>query len=128
MSQDRERVAILPGRHEELQRLANEQAALRRVATLVAHESPPAEVFAAVTEEVGRLLAVEVTTMHRYHDGAATVVASWGERGGVLTVGERIPVEGENVTAIVHRTCAPARIDDYARATGELGQIVRNRG
>ena len=56
----------------QLQRLANEQAALRRVATLVARESPPAEVFAAVTEEVGRLLAVEVTTMHRYDDDAAT--------------------------------------------------------
>ena len=112
----------------ELQRLADEQAALRRVAMLVARESPPADVFAAVTEEVGRLLAVEVATMHRYEDGAATIVASWGERGGVLRVGERIPVAGENVTAIVHRTCAPARIDDYASATGKLGELVRKRG
>ena len=41
----------------EVRRLAHEQAALRRVATLVARESPPAEVFAAVAEEVARLLA-----------------------------------------------------------------------
>jgi PAS domain S-box-containing protein len=113
----------------QLQRLANEQAALRRVATLVARESPPAEVFAAVAEEVGRLLAVEVTTMHRYDgEDAATVVASWGRSRGVLRVGERIPVDGENVTAIVHRTCKPARIDDYNAATGELAEVVRKRG
>ena len=112
----------------QLQRLANEQAALRRVATLVASESPPADVFAAVTEEVGRLLAVEVTTMHRYDEGAATILASWGEGGGVLRVGERIPVDGQNVTAIVHRTCKPARIDDYSTATGELAEVVRKRG
>ena len=42
--------------------MANEQAALRRVATLVAHGVPPDEIFAAVTEEVGRLLAVDLAT------------------------------------------------------------------
>ena len=46
--------------------LADEQAALRRVATLVARETSPAEVFAAVTEEVGRLLAIDIATMLRY--------------------------------------------------------------
>jgi signal transduction histidine kinase len=113
----------------ELRRLATEQAALRRVATLVARESPPAEVFAAVAEEVGRLLGVEVTTMHRYDAGdTATILASWGEGGGVLRVGERIPVDGRNVTAIVQRTSRPARIDDYASATGELAEVVRKRG
>ena len=50
----------------EIERLADEQAALRRVATLVAHESPAAEVFAAVAEEVGRLLGIEDTTIFRY--------------------------------------------------------------
>ena len=50
--------------------LADEQAALRRVATLVARETSPAEVFAAVTEEVGRLLAIDIATMLRYETNA----------------------------------------------------------
>jgi hypothetical protein len=43
--------------------IAEEQAALRRVATLVARPAPPAEVFAAVTAEVGRLLKVDFTVL-----------------------------------------------------------------
>ena len=66
---------------EQLATLAEEQAALRRVATLVARESPPAEIFAAVAEEVGRLLRVEDTTIFRYEDdGTAMVVADRGDR------------------------------------------------
>ena len=43
----------------ELRGFAEEQAALRRVATLVARAAPPEEVFAAVAEEAGRLLAAD---------------------------------------------------------------------
>ena len=64
---------------EELPLLAEEQAALRRVATLVAPEPSPENVFAAVAEEVGRLLGVENTLEYRFEaDGAATVVATRG--------------------------------------------------
>ncbi|MEA2445967.1 MAG: hypothetical protein QOJ12_3259 [Thermoleophilales bacterium] len=113
----------------ETARLAKEQAALRRVATLVAREASPEEVFAAVAEEVGLLLTVGVTTMFRYEDdGAATVVARWGERFGLFEVGARHTLEGDNVTGIVRRTGRPARIDDYARATGGLGTAVREGG
>jgi GAF domain-containing protein len=57
--------------------LADEQAALRRVATLVARGVRPEEVFAAVTEEAGRVLAVEYASLGRYEpDGAFTLVAS----------------------------------------------------
>ena len=62
----------------EVRVLAEEQAALRRVATLVAVESAPEDVFASVTEEVGRLLGIDLTTLLRYEsDGSATVVAAW---------------------------------------------------
>ena len=47
--------------------LAGEQAALRRVATLVARGAPPAEVFAAVAEEVGRVLQADRTFLARYN-------------------------------------------------------------
>jgi signal transduction histidine kinase len=106
--------------------LAEEQAALRRVATLVAREASPGEVFAAVAEEVGRLLRVDGTAMVRYEpDATATLVASWGEPDAGPWVGihmrmERESAKGGSVPARVRRTGRPARIDDYAKATGSV--------
>jgi signal transduction histidine kinase len=113
----------------DVQRLADEQAALRRVATLVARARQPSEVFAAVAEEVGRLLPVENTCMLRYEeDGTATYVAAWGALGDELGVGVRLPVEGDNITAQVLRTGRPARIDDYRHASGPLGARTKALG
>jgi PAS domain S-box-containing protein len=112
----------------EVGRLADEQAALRRVATLVAQESPPEEVFAAVAEEVGHLLPAEDTAVMCYEDDAAVVVAVWGARGKTLKLGTRLGLEGENVTTLVHRTGRPARIDDYRDATGAIGDHLHGLG
>jgi PAS domain S-box-containing protein len=113
----------------EVQRLADEQAALRRVATMVAREREAPEVFAAVAEEVGRLLPVEDAAMMRYEDdGSAMIVASWGELADVSVPGTRLPVDGDNVTARVLRTGRPARIDDYATASGSFGTRMRELG
>src|ERR1700754_1305021 len=46
-----------------------QQAALRRVATLVGRGSPPSTVFSAVAEEAGRLLAADVTILRRHEPG-----------------------------------------------------------
>ena len=54
-----------PGRTRD-HRIAQEQAALRRVAVLVAGGAPPEEVFSAVAEEAGRLLEVDFATLVRY--------------------------------------------------------------
>ena len=114
-------------------RLADEQAALRRVATLVAREAAPAEVFAAVAEEVARLLRVDRIAMVRYEpDGTATFVAHHGEPDARFPVGtsltfEREHVEG-NVAALVLDTGRPARVDDYANATGSLAAHARTQG
>jgi PAS domain S-box-containing protein len=113
----------------EVHRLADEQAALRRVATLVARESPPAEVFAAVAEEVERLLGVEVAVMLRYEgDGTATVIADRGTRDAAIIVGGRMSLEGEGVAGQVLRSGRPVRIGDYADATGPLATYVRDEG
>jgi signal transduction histidine kinase len=110
----------------EVQRLADEQAALRRVATLVARESPPAQVFAAVAEELGRVLHVEHTKVFRYEpDATATIVADWGERDDAFPPGTRLTVEGDNLTALVLQTGEPARIDDYANVSGSIGAHAR---
>ncbi len=113
----------------EVARLAREQAALRRVATLVALEAPPAEVFAAVAEEVARLLGVEDTTIFRYEDDwTATVVADRGERDVPMPIGSRVSLKGESATALVRRTGRAARVDDFSAATGPLADYTRNAG
>jgi GAF domain-containing protein len=115
----------------ELRGFAEEQAALRRVATLVARATAPAEVFAAVTAEVGRLLEVDFTHLSRYEpDGAATTVGTWNPTGGAGPVpGEtRWSLGGQNVTTRVFQTGRPARIDDYHDASGAGAVVGRDWG
>ena len=110
----------------ELARLAEEQAALRRVATLVAAGAPPEEAFAAVAEEAGKLFLVDVANMCRYEpDGTATIVAS---AGGLFAVGSRLKLEGENGSTLVYQTGRAARIESYTDASGPLGTGARERG
>jgi signal transduction histidine kinase len=119
--------APLPG--EELGVLAEEQAALRRVATLVARGAPPEEVFSAVTEEVGQLLPVEYAEMGRYEpDRTITFVAGWGSAVDHFPVGSRWLLGGKNLSTIVFETGRPARIDGYAHASGPVGDSARQTG
>jgi signal transduction histidine kinase len=112
----------------ELAGLLAEQAALRRVATLVAQATPPEAVFPAVNEEVARLLGVDATRLMRYEaDGTATVVASWGEET-VIPAGTRIALAGRNVAAIVRSSGRPVRIDSFADAPGPLSATLREHG
>jgi signal transduction histidine kinase len=109
-----------------LARLAEEQAALRRVATLVARGTRPEEVFAAVANEVARLLSVDLANVIRYEsDGTVTFVASAGER---FLIGSRWPLGETNLAALVSETGRPARVDNYAEATDTLAQNVREQG
>jgi GAF domain-containing protein len=113
----------------ELRRLAEEQAALRRVATLVAAGAAPEEVFGAVTEEVGRLLPVDVAIMGRYEtDGTITCVAAWGAPAVRFPVGGRSKLEGENLVTSVFETGRPARVDRFAHVSGPIGVAGRRSG
>ena len=108
----------------ELRGFAEEQAALRRVATLVARGTPPEEVFAAVTAEAGRVLGVGFTTMSRYHpDGAVTVVGAWSGTGipVIFPAGTRLSAGGPNLHTQVFQTGQPARSDTIA---GDLGPAL----
>jgi signal transduction histidine kinase len=112
----------------ELRGFAEEQAALRRVATLVARAAPAEEVFAAVTAEVGQLLEVDITALVRSDpDDAITIAGTWTSTGGetATPVGSRLAVGGRNVTTLVVRTGRPARID-YAEtgASGPIGIVA----
>jgi signal transduction histidine kinase len=121
-------MAAVPGQADN-DGIAGEQAALRRVATLVARAAAPEEVFAAVAEEAGRLLGAHHATMSRYDpDGAATVVASWSSTGAAFPVGTCIPLGGRNAHTLVFQTRRPARIDDYDDASGTTGKAAREFG
>jgi GAF domain-containing protein len=113
----------------KVRRLAEEQASLRRLATLVAREASPDEVFASVVEEVGSVLGVSDSRLLRYEpDGTATVLASWGALRDRLPVGTNAPVGGRNVTALVRRTGRAVRIDDYEHTSGALAAMVKGSG
>ena len=108
-------------------RLADEQAALRRVAMLVAQGGRPTAVFDAVTTEMAELLNASAVTLARYDDELLTVLADHG-RVAFVRVGEHIPLGGTNVTSIVLRTGRTARLDDYGVATGTIGDYARQVG
>jgi signal transduction histidine kinase len=127
-------VAILIG---EFAQLAEEQAssrrvdaALHRVATLVARGAPADELFAAVPAEAGQLLPVDQMTMIRYEsDGTATIVANWSRTGAAAPpIGDRQRLGGKNLTTIISRTRQPARIDSYADASGAPAAAAREAG
>ena len=127
-----EQAAVVPGVTVGAVRprsLLEEQAALRRVATLVASGTPPDELFAAVTAEIGRLLPVEYTYLGRYEpDGVFAVVAAWGRAGEYFRPGRRGKIGGSNLVTIVFETADSARIDSLAEASGELGVAARESG
>ena len=105
---------------EQLRKLAETQAALRRLATLVARGEPPEAVFAAATSEALRYFGGGTARMIRYEsDGTATLLANEGTTGPHVRVGERwegYPQAG--LTATVRRTGQAARVDDYHDVPG----------
>ena len=110
-------------------RLANEQAALRRVATLVARGVPAAEVFATVAEEVGRLFGADMAHIARFEaDETVTIVAGWSRDGGHLPIGTRFPIERHSLSDLVLRTGRPARNDRYTDAAGRIAASARQLG
>jgi signal transduction histidine kinase len=113
-----------------LRALLAEQAALRRVATMVVGSTPAPALFSRVCEELGGLLAVKSTDMIRFEDERfARVVGSWAASGTPsFPVGVRVPVEGETVTAKLYRSQRPERVDDYAGVEGELALRLREFG
>jgi signal transduction histidine kinase len=113
----------------EVERLAEEQAALRRVATLVAVGSPPAAVFNAVAAEMERLLGADQVSLGRYEAGdEVTVVADRGTGVSRLPIGSRFHLPDQSATTMVRRTGRPARIEDFTWVEGPIAAIVRANG
>ncbi len=117
--------------HERLHSLLSEQAALRRVATLVAREPKPEEVFECVCEELGTVLGGEATNLVRIEaDGTQRIVADWNPSGVqiAMPVGMELPLEGDGATHRMIRSGQAERIDDYGELTGPRGELARRYG
>jgi signal transduction histidine kinase len=131
-ARERERVAdALRESRDELARIADEQAALRRLATLIAHGAPPTEVFDAVAREMGRLLSARHTLVVRYEPAATAVtVGNWNNRADLdatMPLGSHWTLERGTVSELVSRTGAPGRVSAYV-TNGPFAARLRARG
>jgi PAS domain S-box-containing protein len=112
---------------EDLRRLADEQAALRHVATLVAKGASPREVFSAVAEGVARVLEVPGINMVQFdQESGATKIAGWGT--APLDVGSHWNLDDPSIMALLADGGHPARIDNYEETRGEFATIASKAG
>jgi signal transduction histidine kinase len=111
---------------EHIHRLAEEQAALRRVATLVAGGIATEDVFAAVASEVGHLFGSDVSAIVRFED--AGVVTVLGDIGGPHMAGARVVLDPGYVVDQVRVTSASARYDTDDPSAPDAPSIVRSLG
>jgi PAS domain S-box-containing protein len=112
-----------------LQGMAEEQAALRRVATAVATEVEPERLFGLVAEEVGRALDARIGNILRYDgDATALVMGGWSDGAEAIPVGTTLLLDGDTIASTIWRTHRPARYDSLEGRTGSLVQTLRSTG
>ncbi|MEZ0054287.1 signal transduction histidine kinase [Mycobacterium sp. MAA66] len=130
VGQARQRAAEARRAAVRISELAQRQAALRRVATLVAQGISPSEVLTAVVDEVARTLGTgNAALFHFLDDETVELVAAHSDPGiAFMPVGSRFPMEGENVAVMVKRTGRTARIDSYEAASGPVAESIRELG
>ena len=116
--------------YEENRRVAEEQASLRRVATLVAQGAPPETLFGSVAEEVGNLFAdVDVVAIGRYTaEESIEFVGHWSTLGTLELLGKTVRLGGHNVSTAVFETGRPARVDHLVDDATPLAEHARQTG
>ena len=102
---------------------------MRQVATLVARESSPDQLFAVVAEQVARIFDVPHVRLVRYEPDGSVVVGGFSEGDHEpFPIGSRWPLDSPGVIAIVRETGRPARVEDYADVPGEIAAVARGAG
>jgi hypothetical protein len=117
--------------YAEYRQLAAEQAALRRLSTLVARGVEPSEVFDAVVKEMRRCLLAERAGLFRYEasDEITLLAADYRSPAPLKwSVGTRTPMDGNTLATMVHRTGRPARMDSYENCVGPIAALTRAMG
>jgi signal transduction histidine kinase len=114
---------------DDLRRLAHEQAALRRIATLMAQGAEPRTVFDAICTETCELVGASSTNLAQFTaDCLHMTVAGSSQPDPHLPTGTPVPVGTDSVSEIVVRTVAPIRLHSYQDATTEPATPWRDRG
>ena len=117
--------------YAEYRRLSAEQAALRRLATLVARGVEPSEVFNAVVHEMRQCLRTDAAGLWRYEKNDELTLIAIDYRSpspAAWPVGTRLTIDGDCVAAMVQRTRQPARMDSYENVAGSIAARVRAVG
>ncbi|SEH87566.1 Histidine kinase-, DNA gyrase B-, and HSP90-like ATPase [Mycolicibacterium rutilum] len=128
-NQARLRTAEAEERRREAAGLAGQQAALRRVATLVARGAPPEDVYRTAVDELAQSLDAQHVTLLLFEPGEVCEVLATCDRAGVeLSVGEKFSLGGDSISSRILRTAEPARIDDYSVTAGELAERLQGLG
>ncbi|WP_304118940.1 GAF domain-containing protein [Mycolicibacterium bacteremicum] len=127
VGQARLRAAEAEQRRGQADELAGQQAALRRVATLVARSADLGEVYTAAVRELAHSLAVDHVTLVRFESEQTCLVVAAHDLPDVpgIGVGERFPLTGDNISSRIRAAGAPARIDDYADAAGPIADRLQ---
>ena len=112
----------------EVQALADQQAALRRVAEFAAREAPAAQILDAVADEASWLAGVDLTAVLRFDVDGSTQIAAVSGAPGDLTVGMRAPADGDSVTQRVRRSGRAARVDDLGAMSGHWPRVAHGFG
>jgi signal transduction histidine kinase len=128
-AQVRFRATEVEERRREADRSANQQAALRRVATSVARGAEPASVFTAVVTELGEALGVRNVFLYRYHhDSMAVLLAACLEKSvSGFIVGEQFSVRDVVAVDLVWEYGHTVRID-YTQVSGPGAERARAAG
>jgi len=110
--------------------LATQQAALRRVATLVARGVDPSELFPTVAAEVALCLEVRHAVVGTYEaEDALTIVGVYDEDSQAkLRVGERLTLDGDSIATRVLSNGRPARMEIRDDTPGSVAGRVRELG
>jgi signal transduction histidine kinase len=112
-----------PPSFEELEQIAEEQAALRRIAILVAQGAAEDELAAAVTSEIGHIFEADRANTMRVDGDTIRVIGAWRRDGDLsLAAGLDFPYGGDTTTARIVATRAPARVDSAADLRTELAR------
>jgi signal transduction histidine kinase len=117
--------------YAEYRRLAAEQAAVRRLGTLVARGGEPSEVGGAVAEEMRRCVGAVTAGIWRFEPSdEITLVAAAAHPDALAKwpIGTRTPIEANTLATMVQRTGGPARMDGYDNIAGSIAARVREVG
>jgi len=121
--------ASLDESQAELRRQAAQQAALRRVATLVARDVPPDELLESVAREVAVVLEADTTGLLRYEpDGDLSLLAAWTRLDVGLPFPDRLTPPSGSLNERILATGRPASSEFDENDESEAAALYRRYG